>query len=80
MRVDPKSLVRRLTPTATRSLEAAVGKAASGQFYEVTPEHLLAALLDGADGDAACLLAKYGKNRNGRNAFGKCVSQKVRED
>ncbi len=64
MRVDPKSLVRRLTPAATRSLEAAVGKAASGQYYEVTPEHLLAALLEVAGGDVALLLARYGKSQS----------------
>src|ERR1700712_4921152 len=63
MRVDPKALVRRLTPTATRALEAAVGKAAGGQYYEVTPEHLLLSLLSPADGDAARLLSHYDKNR-----------------
>ena len=63
MRVDPKSLVKRLSPTATRALEAAVGRAANGQYYEVTPEHLLASLLAPADGDAEYLLAEYGKSR-----------------
>jgi hypothetical protein len=28
---------------------------------------------------AEAFVEKYGKNRNGRNAFGKCVSTKVRE-
>jgi len=63
MKVDPKALVRRLTPTATRLLEAAVGRAATGQFYEIVPEHLLLALLEPDEGDAALLLAEYGKNR-----------------
>ncbi len=36
MRVDAKSLIRKLTPTATRLLEAAVGRAAGGGFYEIT--------------------------------------------
>ncbi len=25
-------------------------------------------------------IADYGENKNGRNAFGKCVSEKVHED
>ncbi len=64
MRIDPKSLVRRLTPTATRLLEAAVGRAASGQFYEIVPEHFLATLLEPEQGDAALLLSYYDKKRN----------------
>ena len=31
-------------------------------------------------GDPDAFAATYGSNRNGRNAFGKCVSQRVRED
>ena len=46
MRVDPKALVRRLTPTATRMLEAAVARAASSRQYEIGPEHLLLAMLE----------------------------------
>ncbi len=64
MRLDPKSLVRRLTPTATRLLEAAVGRAAGGQFYEIVPEHFLATLLEPEQGDAALLLSHYGKSRS----------------
>lgn len=63
MRVDPKKLVRRLTPTATRALEAAVGRAASGAFYEVVPEHLLLALVELAAGDAEALLASQQLDR-----------------
>jgi type VI secretion system protein VasG len=63
MKVDPKALVRRLTPTATRVLEAAVGRAATGQFYEIVPEHLLLGLLEQDDGDAALVLAHFGQNR-----------------
>ena len=51
MRVAPKALIRRMTPTATRLLEAAVGKAATGGFYEITVEHLLAAMLEPDEGD-----------------------------
>ena len=57
MRVDPKALVRRLNPTCTAALEAAVAQAASSRFYEIVPEHLLSELLAVADGDAALLLA-----------------------
>ena len=44
MRVEAKQLVRKLTPSATRALEAAVGRAAGSGFYEITVEHLLLAL------------------------------------
>jgi type VI secretion system protein VasG len=64
MQLDPKALVRRLTPTATRLLEAAVGRAASGQFYEIVPEHLLVVLLEPEDGDAALLLSHFDKKRS----------------
>ena len=47
VRVDPKALVRRLTPTTTKHLEVAVGRAANGQYYEIIVEHLLAAMLEG---------------------------------
>ena len=42
MKVDPKSIVRRLSALCTSHLEGAVGRAAGGQFYEIVPEHLLA--------------------------------------
>ena len=63
MKVDPKALVRRLTPTATRVLEAAVGRAATGQFYEIVPEHVLLVLLEADGSDAALVLSHFGKNR-----------------
>jgi type VI secretion system protein VasG len=63
MRVDARSLVRKLTPTATRLLEAAVGRAAQGGFYEITVEHLLAAMLEPDDGDAARLFANWNADR-----------------
>ncbi|MBI5069894.1 MAG: type VI secretion system ATPase TssH [Deltaproteobacteria bacterium] len=56
MRVEAKQLVRKLTPTATRALEAAVGRAAGSGFYEITVEHLLAQLLEPDEGDVARLL------------------------
>ncbi|WP_242395614.1 type VI secretion system ATPase TssH [Anaeromyxobacter oryzisoli] len=63
MRVDPKSLVRKLTPSATRALEAAVGRAAQGGYYELAVEHLLAAILEPDDGDAARILQRWSVDR-----------------
>src|SRR3954466_2008934 len=63
MRVDPKNLVRRLTPTCTRALEAAVGRASSGRYYEIVPEHLLLILLESEDGDVARILAHFQQDR-----------------
>ncbi len=65
MRVDPKALVRRLTPTATRSLEAAVGKASTGGFHEIAVEHLLAALLEPEEGDVALIFHNWSIDRRG---------------
>ena len=63
MRVEPKSLIRRLTPTATRALEAAVGRAAGSGFYEITVEHLLAQILEPDEGDVARILHEAGADR-----------------
>jgi type VI secretion system protein VasG len=63
MRVDPRALVRRLNPTCTRVLEAVVERAASGRYYEITPEHFLHGLLQIEDGDAAAILQYYRKDR-----------------
>jgi type VI secretion system protein VasG len=63
MRVDAKSLVRKLTPTATRILEAAVGRAAQGGFYEISVEHLLAAMLEPDEGDTARICANWSADR-----------------
>jgi len=56
MLVEPKSIVRRLNPTCTAMLEAAVSQAASGRYYEIIPEHLLVALLEASEADAPALL------------------------
>ncbi len=56
MLVEPKSIVRRLNPFCTAMLEAAVSQAASGRYYEIIPEHLLVALLEASETDAAALL------------------------
>ena len=59
MRVEPKNLVRRLTPTATRMLEGAVSRASEGRYYEIVVEHLLLAMLEPDDGDAAAILKHF---------------------
>ena len=63
MNVEPKALVRRLSPTATQRLETAVGEAATGEYDEIVPEHLLATLLDSEDGDVAALLKHFEQDR-----------------
>jgi type VI secretion system protein VasG len=63
MRVEPKILVRRLSPVCTGMLEAAVGRAASGQFYEIVPELLLLQIVEQSDGDAAQILQHFGQDR-----------------
>lgn len=63
MRVEPKSLVRCLTPSATRLLESAAGKAVGSQHAEIDVEHFLMAMLEPDDGDAALLLQHMRVNR-----------------
>src|SRR5688572_8806957 len=63
MRVEPKALVRRLNPTATKALESAVEAAASGRYYEIVPEHMLLALCKVEDGDVGHILHFYRKDR-----------------
>jgi type VI secretion system protein VasG len=63
MRVEPKNLVRRLTSTATRSLEAAVARASSSRAYEIIPEHMLRQLLEDEEGEASLLLRHFQVDR-----------------
>ncbi|HEY6004390.1 MAG TPA: AAA family ATPase, partial [Anaeromyxobacter sp.] len=63
MRVAPKSLVRKLTHTATRALEAAVGRAAGAEAHEITVEHLLVQLLEPDEGDVARLFHNWNVDR-----------------
>ena len=79
MRVDAKSLVRKLTPTATRLLEAAVGRAAQGGYYEIAVEHLLAAMLEPDDGDAARILANWSADRKRLHARIETDLQRMRQ-
>ena len=64
MSVQPKTLVNRMTPTARQMLEAAIGRAASSQHYEVTIEHLLSQMIEPDDGDVAAIYLHFGMNRN----------------
>jgi type VI secretion system protein VasG len=63
MLVEPKALVRRLTPTATRLLEEGVSRAASSRCYEIIVEHLLSVMLEQEQGDSALLLQHHGIDR-----------------
>lgn len=63
MRVQPKVLVQRLSPVCTGMLEAAVGRAAQGRYYEIVPEHLLHGIINQEDGDAAEILKHFGQDR-----------------
>ncbi|MFO7563834.1 MAG: type VI secretion system ATPase TssH [Enhygromyxa sp.] len=63
MRVQPKVLVQRLSPVCTGMLEAAVGRAVQGQFYEIVPEQLLHGIVGQEDGDAAEILKHFGQDR-----------------
>jgi len=64
MRVDPKSIVRRLNSLTTRSLEAAVAAAAASSYYEIVAEHLLAELLRQDASDVKALLEHVHFNRS----------------
>jgi type VI secretion system protein VasG len=61
--VEPKSIVRRLTPTCVKALDAAVGRAFNARCYEVTVEHMLLSLAESEDGDTARILHQYGQDR-----------------
>ncbi|WP_434391619.1 type VI secretion system ATPase TssH [Melittangium boletus] len=63
IRVEPKALVRRLTPTATRALETAVARASTGRFYEIMVEHLLVQMLESEDSDVSRLLRHFQVDR-----------------
>jgi type VI secretion system protein VasG len=78
MRVEPKSLVRKLTATATRALEAAVGRAASGGYGEITVEHLLATLLEPDEGDVARILHNWNVDRKRLSACAERDLQRLR--
>jgi type VI secretion system protein VasG len=61
--VEPKTIIRRLTPTAYKALEGAVSRAGNQRAYEVTVEHMLLELADKEDGDIARILYQYEQDR-----------------
>lgn len=63
MRVDPKSLVRHLSPPATRALEGAVGHAVQAGHGAVAVEHVLRGLVADERGEVAILLQHLGIDR-----------------
>ena len=58
--VNLKALVARLNRYCTRSLEAAAGLCVSRTNYEVTPEHLMHALIDDATADVQVIFKQFG--------------------
>jgi len=63
MRVNPRSLVRRLNSTCAKTLEDVVAKAASQRFYEIGVEHLLLGILEVEDGDADHMFRFFRRDR-----------------
>ncbi|MGD9228921.1 MAG: AAA family ATPase, partial [Desulfobacterales bacterium] len=57
--VDIKSLLSRLNPYCTRSLEAAAGLCVSRTHYEVAVEHMLAKLLEDPQADIPLILRHF---------------------
>lgn len=57
--VDIKSLLGRLNPYCTRSLEAAAGLCVSRTHYEVAVEHMLAKLLEDPQADIPLILRHF---------------------
>ena len=57
--VDIKSLLGRLNPYCTRSLEAAAGLCVSRTHYEVAVEHMLAKLLEDPQSDIPLILRQF---------------------
>ncbi len=57
--VDIKSLLARLNPFCTRSLEAAAGLCVSRTHYEVTVEHMLVKLLEDPQADIPLVLRQF---------------------
>ena len=57
--MDPKAVVRLLTPTCTRALEHAIGRCVSSRHDEVDIDHFLLALLEDPGSDLSVLLALH---------------------
>ncbi|WP_224240856.1 type VI secretion system ATPase TssH [Hyalangium gracile] len=63
MHVEPKTLVRRLTSSATRMLEGAVSRANTARCYEIIPEHMLRAMLDDEASESSLILRHFQVDR-----------------
>jgi type VI secretion system protein VasG len=63
MRAHPQKIVARLTPSAKRLLEQAVGIAVEAQHSEIAPEHMLLAMSRERDGDTERLLRAVDRER-----------------
>jgi type VI secretion system protein VasG len=59
MSVDMKSLRQQLNPVCLRALEAAAGTCIQRTHYEITVEHVLAALLDMGSTDLMCICDRF---------------------
>jgi hypothetical protein len=64
--------------STSKAMQRCVAKATGSTETDV--ENAAQACKDERAGDDAAFRAKYGTNKNGRNAFGKCVSAKAREE
>jgi type VI secretion system protein VasG len=60
---DRKTIVGKLTNTARKALESAVGRVANAQGYEITVEHYLLELCEVEDGDTARILHQFEQDR-----------------
>ena len=59
LRVDLKSMLKRLNPTCTRALEGAAGLCVSRTHYEVMVEHLMLKLAEDPHGDVQAILRRF---------------------
>jgi len=57
--IDLRSLLKRLNPYSTQALHTAAGLCISRGHYEVTPEHLLAQLLEDPGSDVPLILSHF---------------------
>jgi type VI secretion system protein VasG len=60
LEVDLRALLRKMNKVTTRALNTAVGASSSRAHYELSPDHLLAALLDEGGSDVPKILRHFG--------------------
>lgn len=58
--VEPRALLKKLSPICTQAFEGAAARCISARHYEVTVEHALLSLLDLDQSDIRVVLAHYG--------------------